>query len=191
MESKTTRLTLLLREFETLMDDAGAPFSSFALPGLTDREIDELLAPTGLTVPTELREWWRWHHGCGESEYGHRIEPGAWGPLNIPQAVEDAGVWERYGASELGWRRSWLPFAEAPGGHQRLVARLEDSTADEVCVGWWHLDGPAPADPVERSLADVVQSWIRAIRSGYATWTDGKYVLHGGPRSDFPVYARN
>ena len=60
----------------------------------------------------------------------------------------------------------------------------------EVSVGWWHLDGPPPEDPVERSLADVVQTWIRAIREGYATWTDGQYVNHEARNPDFPVYAQ-
>lgn len=195
MESKTTRLTPLLHELEALMDSVGAPFSSRALPGLADKEIDRLLEPTGLVIPTELREWWRWHHGFvfdKRAPIDREIGPGAWGQMTIPGAIQDAALWCEDAIAvgdEPGWRRSWLPFAEGSPHHRRLVARLEESTVDEVCVGHWYVFDVPPADPVEHSLASVVETWITAVREGYTTW-DGSAWVDGGYRWGFPAYAQ-
>jgi hypothetical protein len=176
---KTTRLTGLLRELEDLLDELGAPFSSYALPGIDDDQIDELLAPSGLVAPTELREWWRWHHGTridGPGSDRHTLGPGLWGLMDIPWALEDAAEWEST-IGEEGWGPSWLPFAWAKPDHARLVARLGDSTPDEVCVGWHYVFDVPPDEPIARSLAEVVEDSIRILREGLIVW-DGSYSYY-------------
>ena len=43
-------------------------------PGLSDREIDELLAPAGIVLPPDLRELWRWHDGA-DPDVGAYVVP--------------------------------------------------------------------------------------------------------------------
>ena len=193
MEPKVTRLSPLLHELGAAMDAAGATFTSYAYPGISDDEIDELLAPTGLGVPTELREWWRWHHGSRVDvplTGNHEIGPGGWGLMTIPQALDDRALWLEQMPSEEdgGWRLGWLPFAAGRFGHHRLVARLDESTDDELCVGIsWVFDVP-PDDPIERSLAAVVETWLRAIGDGYYTW-NGVAWIRGARFRELPYYA--
>src|SRR6476619_7474767 len=41
----------------------GSPLREAAQPGLLDDELDEIMRPTGVQLPEELLEWWRWHNG--------------------------------------------------------------------------------------------------------------------------------
>lgn len=198
MAPKTTRLTPLLHELEAAMAAQGAPFSTYARPGISDEQIDALLAPTGLTAPTELREWWRWHHGISidgvpytEPVAGCEIGPGRWGLMTISESIDDQAMsLEDDPAIDggPGWVPTWLPLAFAQPDHRRLVARLAESTADEVCVGmWWVFDVP-PAEPVARSLAEVVETWLRVLGERHVTW-EGTYWKTGSYRPEIPPYA--
>lgn len=191
MNMKVTRLTPLLHELEAVMTALGAPFAAHARPGLGDDEIDALLEPTGLVAPTELREWWRWHHGAATSVLapidGHEIGPGVWGLMSIPEAIQDRAEWLE-DAVDLDWQPTWLPFAFAEPDHQRLVARIEDSTADEVCIGaWWVFDVP-PEGPVAGSLVEVVETWLCDLREGHVVWNGVGWVATAF-RPDLPPYA--
>lgn len=62
LEPRLVRLEELLRERHP---DLVAEFR----PGLTDAELDQVLAPLPFHVPEELREWWRWHDGIDGPSY--------------------------------------------------------------------------------------------------------------------------
>lgn len=194
MVPTTTRLTPLLHELEARMDAAGAPFSSRALPGLSDAQIDELLAPSGLTIATELREWWRWHHGSlsdSVTPFAHEIGPGSWGLMTIPEALDDAALWLASSTGEDGdFSPTWLPVTRGAPHHRRLVARLDGSGPDEVCVGYWYVFDIPPEAPVAHSLADVVETWLTALRRGWTRW-DGEAWVCDDYRPDFPDYAQS
>jgi len=191
--SKTTRLTELLHELDELLEELGAPFLSHALPGIGDDEIDALLAPSGIVAPTELREWWRWHHGARADSPltdHHTVGPGSWSPMDIPEALWDREDWIETLGPYDGWPPGWLPFAGAMFDQGRLVARLEESTRDQVCVGWWYVFDVPPDEPVANSIAEVVENFISILREGQIVWRKegAGYWEEGSRRTEFPRY---
>jgi len=189
---KTTRLTGLLHELEDLLDEVGSPFSSYALPGIDDDQIDELLTPLGFLVPTELREWFRWHHGARTDTRLPKepsLGPGWWELMTIPEALVDRDQWINSATDpDEGWLvGQWLPFAYGGADHPRLVARLENSTDELVCVGWWNYMESYEAPP-EGSLADVVDVFLRALREGQIFRVPGGNWDQGPRRNEFPGY---
>lgn len=191
MPPRTTRLTQLLHDLESELAAAGAPFSSHANAGIRDDEVDDLLATAGLHVPTELREWWRWHDGCRvdlRRPFAQEIGPGSWSPMSLAEALADRASWLESATGEADyWAETWLPFAYGSPDHRRLVGRLDESTADELCVGLWFVFDVPPREPVECSLADVVTVWLRALRERRATW-DGHGWKQPAHLPDLPLY---
>ncbi len=177
------------------MDAVGAPFSSRALPGISDAQIDELLAPSGLVIPTELREWWRWHHGSrtdAVTPFAHQFGPGSWGLMTIPDALDDAAQWVSDATGDEGdWSSpSWLPFAERSSHHHRLVARLDESGPDLVCVGHWYVFDAPPVAPIAHSIADIVETWLTVLQQGSVHW-DGDAWITRDYRAPIPLYAQS
>ena len=192
MALRCTELTGLLQELEELLDELGTPFSSYALPGIGDEQIDRLLAPAGFVAPTELREWWRWHHGTRKDAQhpdAPSLGPGWWAPMAIPEALADRERWIEGATSyDEGWLvGQWLPFAWGGGDHGRLIARLEDSTDDLVCVGWWNYAESYEA-PSEGSLSDVIGVFLRVLREGQIFPVPGGGWDQGSRWQEFPGY---
>lgn len=192
---KTTRLTGLLHELEDLLDEIGAPFSSYALPGIDDEQIDELLAPSGLVAPTEMREWWRWHNGTRVDtplNDRHSVGPASWGPMGVQKALWDRETWleDIPDDGDGGWNPDWISVAWALAGHGRLVGRLDESTSDEVRVGCFYIDDWD--NPVAPSMASMVEDVLRVLREGQVFWNpaDGGYWDEGPRWRDYPLYLR-
>ncbi len=59
----TELLLAALAELEQVWEQRDIPIRHHLQPGLTDVEIEQIMAPTGLTLPEEARAWWRWHNG--------------------------------------------------------------------------------------------------------------------------------
>jgi len=97
--------------------------------------------------------------------------------MDIPWSLDDAVEWETTVAVDEGWGPNWLPFAWARPDHARLVARLDDSAPDEVCVGWYYVFDVSPEAPVARSIAEVVENIILVLREGLTFWdpSDAQY----------------
>lgn len=54
------RLTVeLLEELKARWRDLGAPIAEQLRPGLSQEQIDAIVAPLGLHVPSEALVWWR------------------------------------------------------------------------------------------------------------------------------------
>src|SRR5436305_119025 len=97
--------TSLLAEFDALVRSASALIAQCWAPGLTDRRIDELLAPHSIDLPDEARTWWRWHNGTlpDRPSLGQRIVPGR-DLLSLESALDlyatvDAFIWEVHGVA--------------------------------------------------------------------------------------------
>lgn len=97
----------------------GAPIASNLRAGLSARDIDRLAAPSGLTIPPELRIWWAWHDGAAPAAGAPRdsatIGPGRLTFLGLQESL-DAAAWNRSvhaKSDDMGsvyWRDTWLPI---------------------------------------------------------------------------------
>lgn len=154
-----------------------APIANSLRPGLSDDEMDALVAPVGVRLPTEARVWWGWHDGTETDLLSHAIGHDTL-PLQLAQAVEQyselleaaSDVTADDESSDPGdfWGREWFPFAVPRRAH----LACDCSVAEGAPTPIRHVDFYFPAEsrvPVSPSLGAVVSLWIDAIDS--EAWT--------------------
>lgn len=119
------RLLALLDRLEGFWRDQHHPLAGSVRPGLTAERIEELMAPTGLTLPPELVTWWSWHDG---SQPARRLyDDFVFGQpfFSLERAVETYQWWmtpENQPASldsvlaDYWWRPSWFPISMDQAG---------------------------------------------------------------------------
>jgi hypothetical protein len=156
-----------------------APITGLLRPGLSDIEIDSQTEPLGLTVPAELRTWWRWHDGADLGEqhgFERTIGPGGYALLPLHEAVKryqlEMEIAENVrGEAPVAWGRSWLPFMVNSGPSRLYVDcdRVTPSAASPVRMVTWEWEQPE----VDRacSLCQAVELWVWSLESGYYRWS--------------------
>jgi cell wall assembly regulator SMI1 len=166
----------LLSAFEERLRSQGLPVDEWARPGLKIDEMEELLAPLGLTLPVEVSIWWQWHDGA--------TRPGrerVFGPkelLSLGEAVDayrqlrliaddTAAVWPE-GDSDYLWDPAWLPIKGL-----QLPIVVDCSVPDGQptpmrFIDWQDLDGFS--EPRAGSFGQMVSWWVEAIDCGAWRW---------------------
>jgi len=179
----------LLDRFEAVLHSLGAPVAELMRPGLPDEKIDDLIAPTGLTLPDELRIWWRWHDGADEAasnhEEGRRLGPGGWLHLPLLTMIELHGYHNgRYcdmlahGSTDLaeqGWRPGLFPFSHRAWQPNHVLAAdtlvPEHAPAPVVMTSEMGIEQWAGTE----SIGEVIGIWIEALESGRYEVIDGHF----------------
>lgn len=167
----------------------GAPIVDSLRPGLSDAEMDTLVAPLGLRLPAEARIWWGWHDGAETGLVSHSIGNFI-APLRLAAAVEQYGQVLEDAATVAGdddsvapeefWRQDWFPFAMPT----RALLACDCSVASGAATPIRYVDFEFPAEsrePVAPSLGAVVSLWIEAIDCGAWTYDHdrpGGWELH-------------
>lgn len=168
-----------------LLEGLGARWEARNLPvlnaltrGLTDAEIDAIIAPLGLRLPDEARERWRWRDGVVDvREPGDRyIGPGVrYLPLSaaVDRYLNQRALAEKVASEEDDpthwWQPNWFPIVSLDTGGEVAVdcaAPVHDPSPVRV-VDWWREDFMEPVAP---SLGAVVEEWIDAFDSGRWRW---------------------
>jgi cell wall assembly regulator SMI1 len=67
-----------------------APIANSLRPGLSEAEMEALVDPLGLRLPTEARVWWGWHDGVEVDLLSYGIG-NCIVPLQLARAVEKYG----------------------------------------------------------------------------------------------------
>ncbi|MGH2840073.1 MAG: hypothetical protein ACRDKY_04520 [Solirubrobacteraceae bacterium] len=163
----------LLQRLEARLRAAGSLIVDAWAPGMTDGQIDDLLAPLGIELPEEAREWWRWHDGV---------------------LIDDNPR-----ATEISPRRTHLPLRyvaedyQSLGGAMRQLYGLDgllNPVGDRPTV-YFHCDVPRDSpvpiytqnDDVSEpclvlpSIGELVLAWIDLIdRAVWTTNPDGSWA---------------
>jgi cell wall assembly regulator SMI1 len=158
----------LLTQFGERLTRLGVPAIAAAQPGLTAERIESLLAPLGLSLPTEVRTWWGWHDGVAEARGPAATALLSWRWFPLTEAIAFCGELRRMAAeideapSQTFWGDSWLPVC----GEQGPVVIETDVPDEAPCPVhiWWPEDPAAPA--VLPSLGELILLWIEAIDCG-------------------------
>lgn len=175
----------LLGRLEAAWRRSDAPVLGYLRPGLAPERIDELMAPTGLALPDELRAWWAWHDGANEPstlDESREIGPGGWLHLPLSEAIE---LWAYHAGqyrmalekaadiAALAWRPGLFPFTHRSSGYNHVLAVETDVD----------VHGPAPVTLVTEmgvehhggagSFAAMLDLWIELLES------DRYHVLDG------------
>lgn len=168
-----------LQRFEMALRAHNVPFDEWTCPGLGDADIDTAIEPLGLSLPREVRVWWRWCNGTIHG--GRRKLPGPWSEaLSIKGAVtqyqEARQVAENTAPDwphedpDIIWPPSWLPIV---GTTQPIAVDCsvpEDAPTPVLRIDW--SDHEHSRQPRARSLGDMVSWWIAALESGAWYWSD-------------------
>lgn len=169
-----------LQRLERAWQRLDAPILRIMRPGLSESRIDELIAPTGLTLPDELRWWWQWHDGAvtalPDPDQAREIDPGGWLFLPLSEAVElykhHEEVRRKYiamGAAELAeitWRPELFPFSHRVWRPNDVLAADTSvpahASAPVVTRAFEGLGGAPEVD----SVAETVSVWVELLESG-------------------------
>lgn len=174
-------------QLERAWDSLDAPILGMLRPGLSDSQIDELMAPTGLVLPDELRWWWQWHDGAEarlpDADEEREIGPGGWLHLSLREAVElydfHDGAYREYAGygdmqlANITWRPGLFPLCQGVGGARDVLAV---ATLVEA-------HGPAPvmlrtftgveSDCGAETVGELVGMWIELLESSRYLVEDG------------------
>jgi hypothetical protein len=149
-------------------------------PGLSDDEIDELIAPTDLLLPDEVRAWWRWHNGV--------VTPDV--PARSREILPDRDL---RSLQDVLWT-----YDQRAGEGQRLLIVTGRPEIQVACsergsvpapVYWDRYDDFVRPEQAASSLGELVTVWMGYVERGvYASGPDGGWAadqpLLNGPPAD-------
>jgi hypothetical protein len=159
---------------------AGATVVEHLQPGFTGAEIDEL-APSELTFPPELREWFTLHR-LGP-DHTHWTVAGFWESPGLKHLIPQYDGWNVLREDPLSaWRSTLFPFARRDSAG--LFVECDPEQPPHIFYfDPWTSDAPAST---ATSIADVVARWRELLRLG-AIIVDERGELGRGVDLDDPL----
>jgi cell wall assembly regulator SMI1 len=152
-------------------------------PGLDDGRIDELLSASGLTLPTEVRAYFRAHDGVRPPS---RVQApwliGHWLPLPLEEALRERDVRREMALEEFQaepdeadgvWGPGWLPLFRAGNGYI-LAVDCAAPTGPEGQAPLLRMARVTPAPLELDSLAALFGFFTLALTTGAWSWDDDR-----------------
>jgi cell wall assembly regulator SMI1 len=152
-------------------------------PGLDDGRIDELLSASGLTLPTEVRAYFRAHDGVRPPS---RVQApwliGHWLPLPLEEALRERDVRREMALEEFQaepdeadgvWGAGWLPLFRAGNGYI-LAVDCAAPTGPEGQAPLLRMARVTPAPLELDSLAALFGFFTLALTTGAWSWDDDR-----------------
>jgi hypothetical protein len=147
--------------------------------GLADREIDRLLAPTGLDLPPEVRAWYRRHDGARPPS---RVRApwliGHWLPLPLDEALAERERRHAMALEDLQgepdrdqdrvWGAGWLPLFRTGNGVILVVdcmSRTPDGSSELL-----RMSRIAPDPDRVPSMEALFAFFVHALRTRAWSW---------------------
>jgi hypothetical protein len=179
----------LLHTYEERLRAQGLPFDEWVRPGLRGDEMDTVLAPLGLRLPSEARTWWGWHDGENPTARNDLLGPST-EFLSLAESVrqygQSRGIAERtakqdpppWDDPDFAWNPAWLPISRP--GHPVVIdcSVAEDDPTPIRYIDWQNVDSFFL--PKAQSLGQMVTWWIEAIDVGAWEWShkDQRWFSH-------------
>jgi cell wall assembly regulator SMI1 len=152
-------------------------------PGLDDGRIDELLSASGLTLPAEVRAYFRAHDGVRPPS---RVQApwliGHWLPLPLEEALRERDVRRDMALEEFQaepdeadgvWGSGWLPLFRAGNGYI-LAVDCAAPTGPEGQAPLLRMARVTPAPLELDSLAALFGFFTLALTTGAWSWDDDR-----------------
>jgi cell wall assembly regulator SMI1 len=152
-------------------------------PGLDDGRIDELLSASGLTLPAEVRAYFRAHDGVRPPS---RVQApwliGHWLPLPLEEALRERDVRRDMALEEFQaepdeadgvWGSGWLPLFRAGNGYI-LAVDCAAPTGPEGQAPLLRMARVTPAPLELDSLAALFGFFTLALTTGTWSWDDDR-----------------
>jgi hypothetical protein len=160
----------------------GAPIADQLADGLTDQEIDALMAPLGLRLPAEARMWWGWHDGVPwrpsggvtpERALGHGLQ---YLPLRdaVDQYLKEREVFSEVTGDPEPYRPASLFPITWRAGPIMCDCSVPEGEPTPIYFSGSHDARPEDFErPAARSFGEMVTWWIEAIEDGVWRWDSG------------------
>ena len=165
----------LLEELEARWRAQQAPIARYLQPGISEEEMAELVEPLGMTIPSEVRTWYRWHNGAAETGRGIDREMcgTGWKFFLLQRAIEEAleqGAralevckGDEAEAERILWKSAWLPLADNHHGGVMFVEGRAQSDPSPTPVFYTEPQFGTQVPPPAPSLGQVV-TWCGSRR---------------------------
>ncbi len=168
-----------LERIEAVWLRMGAPIVDALRPGLADEQIDQILRPTGLLLPVEVRELFRWHDGTHNTQIGAADDRAyfgfGWDFADLGTLIEFyQGKWREslvtfaaMANEPVMWWPEWFPVFLS----EQSAAVV--STADRPV--WHPIAVVQPIMPFEEnwqhpSFVSLVETWASLLETGAEVW---------------------
>ena len=163
----------LLRRLEDHWIHLDVPLARRAAPGLSDQEIDDLLAPTGFELPEEMRIWWRWHNGMTEPDVRDldaTVSASGWRLQTLQHSIREYQMLiDVVGPDGITFRWEWFPFSPRADAEQLMcdTSRTDGRTAP--VIAWDNCVAVEEQLVIAPSLTDLVRMWVERLDAGIVT----------------------
>jgi len=191
MPADLPRLAELLEKLEAQWQRHGAGIADALAPGLPQDQLDELMAPLGLTLPVELRAWWGWHNGTTadpNDSYTRNIGPG-YDYISLEEAIvhyrQARALWpapvdrdpEQY------WHQTWLPVLILASHGQGIYVDCVVPVGEPTPLYLRSREWDDYLRPRAASFTEFIAACVDALRDDVYFWVDGGWDFD---RSRFP-----
>lgn len=153
---------------------AHAPIVDYLNPGLSEDDMAALVAPLGIVLPDEAKEWWGYADGVPTDAPGDpRLTPNwSWQPLaetvQLCREMREIGNEDAIPGQPPLFPDTWLPIVHGDG--MLLMDTAQPVLAPVYRIDW-HTDDPREYEPTLPSLGALVATWTRAL-DNRAMWYD-------------------
>jgi hypothetical protein len=189
----------VLERLERHLVDQQAPAAALLRPGLSDEAIDELIAPTGLDLPEEARELFRWHDGTRGDirDQRDRSIAGGWQFHPLQDQVARLHEWRagvQEAADEEGWELVYKPV------YFPLLQGVNWGSLVMIRCGHRTRSFPNPVIYAEQfapsselaithfSLYSLFETWLLWLDAGHVWWDHTKGSWQKDDRLHWTTY---
>jgi hypothetical protein len=163
----------LLDRFDASLRALGAPIVDAWAPGVSDGEIDALMLPLGVDLPTEARVWWGWHNGTRDDAPPISRSLGFRDVTRLQDAAEIYAIDIEYQQPVFNVNGLLTPLSGKPN----LFFACRDAVDGRVAIYTQNdIETPRRVLP---SIRELVLAWIALIENGaWSIKPDGIWQLH-------------
>lgn len=167
MSPQSERAAAALARFEDVLRSMNHPLLDALQPGISTDEIRAALAPTGLTLPDEAVELWRWRNGLNPAFTadrthvpGSRMLPGGVRFLPISAAVQKYlrfrdEHWFDDDRTDLS--SQWFPFGTYTNSDIMWIDCSGGPSEPAPLIFWWLSDYNPPEELAARTVPSVTR----------------------------------
>jgi cell wall assembly regulator SMI1 len=172
----------MLERLKERWREQDAPILEALQPGLSDARMDELVAPLGISLPDEAREWWGWHNGVpGAAGRIKRRMTAIFEFLSLEDAVTECLELReiaRSGGDQVApgiFRPTWLPLAVTMSSPVAVCETAGDphQPAPVYLLDWGGYESSHRV-PAADSITEMVGYWLKGYEAGLYTYLPDK-----------------
>lgn len=168
----------LVEEFFESLTRAGFPTRERMRPALTDEEMDAIVEPLGLWLPTEARIWWSHHNGGQQAPISSGRDL-----ASLKEIVSATKQLRELDSIDPDIpTKSWDPRL-LPLVHSEEIFGCDCSVpagAPSPVSVWIPKDAEDLGAPILPSIGSLVEIWLTAIEEGLWEWLPekGRAIRH-------------